>query len=356
MDKRIKVVWYLSIVTILLIFGGQIYWLYNQYSYSSEEYNKQLYNDCKTLIEQERSIRIHKSRKDTRVKSPTISMLLSISMRDDKKGPHANGTFIIYRNNIKRVTKINDITSEEASMVINRCTSDRYQQFRLKTMDSLLISKGYQKASNYRFYSSKKLFIYPSYHKVNHHTVHVEYSYNPLEYQTVSFDITTPIKPILLSMAWQLAGCILFLFVLTFCLLYQIRTIIFQKRIDSLRHEFMKNMIYEMKQPPTDDNITDEAIHIGDTEFFYSLNELRNGAERVIITSRQAEILKLLSDTPNEVVLRETILRQVWGDDSYANSLALNVQITYLRRALKSDEKLCIEAIMKKGYVLKITD
>lgn len=356
MDKRIKIVWYLSIVTILLIFGGQIYWLYNQYLYSSEGYNKQLYDDCKALVEQERNIRIHESRKDTKFKLPTISMQLSISMQDDEKGPHANGTFSIYRNNIKRVTKINNITSEEASIMINRCTSDRYQQFRSKTMDSLLTSKSYEKASNYRFYNSKKLFIYPSYHKINHYTVHVEYSYNPLEYQTVSFDIRTPIKPILLSMAWQLAGSILLLFVLTFCLLYQIRTIIFQKRIDSLRHEFMKNMIYEMKQPPADDNITDEAIHIGNMEFFYSLNELHCGTERVIITSRQAEILKLLADSPNEVVPRETILKHVWGDDSYANSLALNVQITYLRRALKSDKKLCIEAIMKKGYVLKITD
>ena len=59
MDKRIKIVWYLSIVTILLIFGGQIYWLYNQYLYSSEGYNKQLYDDCKALVEQERNIRIH---------------------------------------------------------------------------------------------------------------------------------------------------------------------------------------------------------------------------------------------------------------------------------------------------------
>jgi two-component system phosphate regulon sensor histidine kinase PhoR len=63
--------------------------------------------------------------------------------------------------------------------------------------------------------------------------------------------------------------------------------------------------------------------------------------------------LKLLTDTPNEVVSRTDILNQIWGDDSYANSMALNVQITYLRRALKSDESVSIEAVMKKGYVLK---
>jgi len=53
------------------------------------------------------------------------------------------------------------------------------------------------------------------------------------------------------------------------------------------------------------------------------------------------------------VVPREKILQQIWGDDSYANSLALNVQVTYLRRALKSDPTLSIEAVIKRGYVLK---
>ena len=47
------------------------------------------------------------------------------------------------------------------------------------------------------------------------------------------------------------------------------------------------------------------------------------------------------------------LLEQVWGDASYANSLALNVQITYLRKALKGDSSVKIESVMKKGYVLR---
>ena len=50
---------------------------------------------------------------------------------------------------------------------------------------------------------------------------------------------------------------------------------------------------------------------------------------------------------------RDFILNEVWGDDSYSNSLALNVQITYLRRALNLDEKVSIEAVIKKGYILR---
>ena len=95
-------------------------------------------------------------------------------------------------------------------------------------------------------------------------------------------------------------------------------------------------------------------MNIGETAFFYSLNELRHGAEKVILTSRQAEILRLLAERKNTLVGREELLTEVWGDDSYSNSMALNVQITYLRRALKSDPTVAIEAIIKKGYILKV--
>jgi len=356
MDKRIKIICYFSIITMLLILGGQIYWLSNQYQYCYDKYAKELSEECKALLEQELIIRQKESHKDKKVNHPSVRLNIIIHMKNTGNLCNAEGTFTISRDKKKKFVYIRKISSNDASVIANRILPIKYQQFRPQTMNSLLVSKGYKAAVNYHFYNSKKLFIYPSIYNKSKRLLHVRYSYNPLGCQSVCFDLEIPTAKIINNMAWQLSGSILLLFVLTFCLLYQIRTIIFQKRIDSLRHEFMKNMIYEMKQPPADDNITDEAIHLGNTEFFYSLNELRNGTERVIITSRQAEILKLLTDTPNEVVPRETILKQVWGDDSYANSLALNVQITYLRRALKSDERLCIEAIMKKGYALKITD
>ena len=112
--------------------------------------------------------------------------------------------------------------------------------------------------------------------------------------------------------------------------MYQIKTIMIQRRINAIRHEFMKNMIYEMKQPPAKAADDATAIKIGSTLFFYELNELRHGNEKVIITSRQAELLRILADSPNKVVGREVLLKEVWGDDSYSNSMALNVQITYL--------------------------
>ena len=61
----------------------------------------------------------------------------------------------------------------------------------------------------------------------------------------------------------------------------------------------------------------------------------------------------MLAENIGNVVERDTILTQVWGDVSYANSLALNVQITYLRRLI-DDPAVTITSIKKRGYILSV--
>lgn len=175
----------------------------------------------------------------------------------------------------------------------------------------------------------------------------------PLLHQGVTFCVPIPVLPVLKSMLWQLAGSITLFIILAACMFYLIHTIVVQKRINAIRHTFLKNMIYELKQPKQEADTDEADIQIGQTTFRYTQNELHTGNERIIITSRQAEILRLLAQNQNQLVERDTILNQVWGDDSYANSLALNVQITYLRRALSSATDVSIEAVIKKGYILR---
>lgn len=103
----------------------------------------------------------------------------------------------------------------------------------------------------------------------------------------------------------------------------------------------------------SEDESVNEIYIFGKTTFDYTNNELRTSFSKTLITSRQAEILRILAKHLNMAVSRNVILEQVWGVSSYANSLALNVQISYLRKALKNDECIQIESIMKKGYALK---
>jgi len=102
-----------------------------------------------------------------------------------------------------------------------------------------------------------------------------------------------------------------------------------------------------------EEEVEEETYPMGSSVFNYTTNEIRTGNSKTLITSRQAEILRLLAKNINLSVDREIILEKVWGNSSYANSLALNVQITYLRKALKADSTVHIDSLMKKGYILR---
>lgn len=102
------------------------------------------------------------------------------------------------------------------------------------------------------------------------------------------------------------------------------------------------------------ETIEEEVYHFGETTFCYNNNELRTRSSRVLITSRQADILRLLTKNIGNVVSKEMIQEAVWGTMSYANSLAVNVQMTYLRHALQHDVTVKIESLKKKGYVLTL--
>lgn len=98
---------------------------------------------------------------------------------------------------------------------------------------------------------------------------------------------------------------------------------------------------------------SDKEYHLGATLFQPNLSTITYGDESHYLSVRQSEILTLLAENIGRVVDRDTILIQIWGDTSYSNSLALNVQITYLRRLL-TDPALSIVNIKKKGYILQI--
>ena len=95
-------------------------------------------------------------------------------------------------------------------------------------------------------------------------------------------------------------------------------------------------------------------IIIGQTFFDRNLSTVETSGVVQHLSVRQSEILTILSQNINKTVERETILQTVWGNDSYANSLALNVQITYLRRILKADASISIVSLKKRGYILSV--
>jgi len=97
----------------------------------------------------------------------------------------------------------------------------------------------------------------------------------------------------------------------------------------------------------------DVEYKLGHTLFRPNLASLTFNGETHSLSVRQSEILSILAKNVGRVVDRNTILDAVWGDSSYSNSMALNVQITYLRRQL-TDPTVTITSLKKRGYILSM--
>lgn len=95
-------------------------------------------------------------------------------------------------------------------------------------------------------------------------------------------------------------------------------------------------------------------IPIGHTIFDQNLCTIEIDGTVKHISARLSEILDILAQNIGQTVERDTILKKVWGNNSYANSLALNVQITYLRKALASDPTISIVSLKKRGFILNV--
>lgn len=337
------------------IFAMQAYWLYNQYEYSSMVKAEELKQACTKALEEEKDIRIDKQ-EDGKDDSSYVRMQIVLKIdqstkKTKEKDRQVKSTIRYTLPDTKKQMKVRNIDMTEGVELTSRYMASQEKRFDRNIFDSLLYADEGIKTDSFRFVKTNRCMIKPAFSVSGglSKTLHMRYSTNPLEMEAVEMTVHVPASHILMLMSRQLAASIALLVILGFYMMYQIKTIMIQRRINAIRHEFMKNMIYEMKQPPAKAADDATAIKIGSTLFFYELNELRHGNEKVIITSRQAELLRILADSPNKVVGREVLLKEVWGDDSYSNSMALNVQITYLRRALKSDAALSIEAIIRKG-------
>ena len=356
MNRNLKIIWTIGSIVTLLLFCFQAYWLSCQYQYNLNRETEQFKIHCTKILQAETKAR--KAIVDKMIaKMKKHKSTIKIENEYNHKEKRTSASTITFYNEGKQQLQVHEpaINISEAFEACDRYTACQFKQPTANDYRKRLEKQGYYGLNSFKTTKYNKLFMEPRYNVAGKwkRTVKADYQTNPLMHEGITFTIPIPISPILKSMLWQLAGSITLFLILAACMFYLIHTIVVQKRINAIRHTFLKNMIYELKQPKQDSVSDNTDIQIGHATFRYTQNELCTDSERIIITSRQAEILRLLAQNQNQLVERDTILNEVWGDDSYANSLALNVQITYLRRALSSAPDVSIEAVIKKGYILK---
>ena len=73
---------------------------------------------------------------------------------------------------------------------------------------------------------------------------------------------------------------------------------------------------------------------------------------RAELSYRESEILRRLCLHHSEVVTSQSLLLELWGDDSFFNNKSLHVFITKLRHRLGQDQRLRIVNVRGVGYKL----
>ncbi|MEM9917102.1 MAG: response regulator transcription factor [Bacteroidota bacterium] len=94
--------------------------------------------------------------------------------------------------------------------------------------------------------------------------------------------------------------------------------------------------------------------NLGSYEFDHTNLLLKRDDGAKTLTQKEADLLKLFADNPNEVLKRSHILEVLWGEDDYFMGRSLDVFISRLRKYLKAEAALKIENIHGVGFRLKM--
>uniref|UniRef100_UPI003216625C response regulator transcription factor n=1 Tax=uncultured Draconibacterium sp. TaxID=1573823 RepID=UPI003216625C len=96
----------------------------------------------------------------------------------------------------------------------------------------------------------------------------------------------------------------------------------------------------------------DKVFRIGLYEFDFENLSLSYQGTIKRLTTREAEILRMLCQSKKKLVRREQILTAIWGENDYFAGRSLDVFISKLRKYMSQDPNVQIENVIKVGYIL----
>jgi len=109
-----------------------------------------------------------------------------------------------------------------------------------------------------------------------------------------------------------------------------------------------------LKRSQKNNSFDSPLYTIGKYQFDYTNFFLFNEDEKIGLTQREAELLKLFFDNKNKVLKREKILSALWGNDDYFTGRSLDVFISRLRKFLINEKGISIENIHGVGFRFKM--
>ncbi|MDB5119248.1 MAG: Transcriptional activator protein CopR [Sphingobacteriales bacterium] len=113
-----------------------------------------------------------------------------------------------------------------------------------------------------------------------------------------------------------------------------------------------------LKRVSDSDKRADEQqtkFKVGKYLFDYTAQLITDGKRQQKVSTKEAELLRLLCLKKNEVLTREEALISIWHDDNYFNGRSMDVFLSKLRKYLKEDSGVEIINVHGRGYKLLVS-
>lgn len=266
MGKRIRIVWMLSLISILLLIGVQGYWLYTQYRYEKERCFEKVAAGIETVHNKEFELRKKKVSSDLtyvvkRTKEEVIpdSDFKSMSRKNigfyfstlSEEADTLPSSSSFSRNLDLRFDT--DMREDSLYQAIDRALIERANPFSRETLDSLLSESFPQHSFTTTCVPVSASSGVGNYWKETGSLfspiLEYVYVYSPLEHLGVVIRMPVPLPPLLRGMGAQLLLSLGLIVLLVACFIFQIRTILKQRKISELRQSFINTMVHELKRP-----------------------------------------------------------------------------------------------------------
>ncbi|KPU44025.1 alkaline phosphatase synthesis transcriptional regulatory protein PhoP [Oxobacter pfennigii] len=100
------------------------------------------------------------------------------------------------------------------------------------------------------------------------------------------------------------------------------------------------------------DSETNDTLKIGSLLIDVSKHEVLKNGEKLDLTLKEFELLKLLVTNKGKVLTRDSLLDRIWGYEYYGETRTVDVHIRHLRQKIENDDKnpQYIETIRGIGY------
>lgn len=95
-------------------------------------------------------------------------------------------------------------------------------------------------------------------------------------------------------------------------------------------------------------------ITIGKYSFYHQKNQLQFENEQISLTPKESKLLHILSSSPNEIIDRNTLQKEIWENEGVIVTRSLDMFISKLRKKLDKDSSITIANIHGVGYKLEI--